>query len=445
VKFSNRRSRLRIAFDGEGMTSHAGAALLVEFADRAGLTDGLSDAMRGTCRRKPQHDRALVLRDLAIVLAAGGDCVSDLGALKGREEVFGAVPSIPTAWRTLRAMGALQSAGVSVARARAREHLWSSAGAPEGDLTLDFDATLVDSHSEKEGAAATWKHGFGFHPLVCYLDETGEPLAGMLRPGNAGSDTAVDHIEVLHRALAQLPSWAREDRRILARADAGGATHAFARVLREGEIRFSFGYFVKAGVRNAIWAVPEEEWTVALTQDCGEDEDAHVCELTSRLDLRKWPSGTRAICRRERRHPGAQANLPGMEDYRFVVFITDQDEPDIRLLEVEYRRRAHVEDGIRCAKNLGLRAFPSAWFQFNQAWLDLLMTGQCLLIWFQQTCLTGAARWWEPKTTRFRLLNVCGRIVRSGRRVTLRLPRDWPWRNDLAQAVRQVRLMPAAP
>ena len=262
-----------------------------------------------------------------------------------------------------------------------------------GNLTLDFDATLVNSYSDKEGATGTWKHGFGFHPLVCYLDQTGEPLAGMLRRGNAGSGTAKDHIRVLRAALAQLPEWARKDRRILARADAGGGTHKFAEALRRKGIRFLFGYMVKGAVRDAIYALSESMWTVALTQDGGEDEDAQVCEITSSLDLHEWPAGTRAICRRERRHPGAQANLPGLEQYRFVVFISDQDEEDIRLLELEYRRRAHVEDGIRCAKNLGLRAFPSARFQFNRVWLEQLMAGQCLLAWFQQNCLTGPARW----------------------------------------------------
>lgn len=309
--------------------------------------------MRGTRRRRSRHDPGVVLRDLAVMLANGGDCVSDLAALQGQTALFGDVASVPTAWRLLRGIGQEHLVGLRKARARAREHLWTHDSAPEGDLTLDLDATIVEVHSDKERATGTWKRSFGFHPLTCYLDETGEPLAGMLRPGNAGSDTTADHIEILDRALAQIPASFRQGRTVLVRADAGGVTHGFADALRERGVRFSLGWIIKASVREAIRAVPEENWAVALTQQGGEDEDGRVCQVTARLDLSRWPSGTRALCRREHRHPRAQATLPGLEDYRFVVFITDQPEEDIRLLELQHRRRAHVEDGIRCAKNTG--------------------------------------------------------------------------------------------
>jgi hypothetical protein len=446
VKYSNRRKRVQVSFDGEGIASHAGAMLLVELADRAGLTDGLSEAMRGARKRRSRHDPGEVLRDVAVMLADGGDCVSDLAVLQGQQSLFGEVASISTAWRVVQQTTGDQLARLRTASARARAHLWSTGAGPVGNgLTLDFDATIVEAHSEKEEATGTWKHTFGFHPLVCYLDETGEPLAGMLRPGRAGSDTSADHIEVLDQALAQIPQQTGRDWSILARADAGGATHAFANALRERHVRFSLGYIVKDAVREAIRAVSETHWVVALTQDGGEDEDALVCELTASLNLSTWPEGTRAICRREHRHPGAQATLPGLEDYRFVVFITDQPEEDIRLLELQHRRRAHVEDGIRCAKNLGLRSFPSWSFAFNQAWLELLLTAQRLLIWFQGVGLTGPARWWEPKRLRYRLLHISGHIVRSGRRTTLRLQRNWPWCRDLERAVSAIRLLPAAP
>jgi hypothetical protein len=444
VKYSKRTSRLRITVDGEGLASHAGLVLLVQLADRIGLTDGLSRAMEGVRIRRPKHDPGVVFRDLSISLANGGDCMSDIAVLQGQEELFGQVASIPTVWRAVNAVSKEELTKIRTARAQSRAHLWANGGAPEGDLTLDFDGTLVDSHSEKERAAGTYKHGFGFYPLVCYLDETGEPLAGILRPGSSGSETASDHIKLLHQALAQIPEGVRGNRRLLARSDSGGATHQFAQALRKEDIRFTLGYKMWPMVRDAIEAVPEVSWQECLTQDGGEDWDAHVCELSG-LDLSEWPTGTRAICRREHRHPGAQVQFPNMKDYRFLVFITDQDEEDIRLLELEYRRRAHVEDGIRCAKNLGLRNFPSWSFASNQVWLELLMMSQCLLIWFQQNCLTEQARWWEPKRVRSRLLHVSGRVAHSGRQITLRLPRNWPWAELLAHAATRVRLMPAPP
>lgn len=310
---------------------------------------------------------------------------------------------------------------------------------------MDFDATLVDSHSDKECAEATWKKGFGFHPRMVYLDETGEPLAGILRPGGAGSDTAADHINALNLALEQIPPSYRRERTILARADSGGASHDFANALRKAGVRFSLGFPLRPEVKEAIWATPESDWVVALTQECGEADHAHVCELKS-LDLSAWPEGTRAICRREPRHPGArQKALPGLEQYRFVVCITDQEGDDTRLLEVCHRRRAHVEDGIRCGKDSGLRGFPSWWFDFNRVWLELVITGQCLVRWAQLMCLTGQARWWEPKTLRHRLFHVAGRLVRTGRRSVLRLQESWPWAEDLCRAFVRLRTMPAAP
>lgn len=444
MKYSSRHQLPVVTTDGDGLVSHAGTLLLTELSDRVGLTDGLSSALQAARQRRSCHDPGVVLRDLAVMLADGGDCVSDLVALRNQGYLFGDVSSITTAWRVVgRATPYLPQ--LRAARASARTHIWANGGAPVGGLTLDFDATLVDAHSEKEGATGTWKHGFGFHPLMCYLDETDEPLAGMLRPGNAGSDTAIDHIAVLDQALAQIPASSRNERTILARADSGGASHPFADALRDRGIRFSLGYPLRPEVRAAIEATPDSAWVTALTQVSGEDEDAQVCELTT-LDLSSWPEGTRAICRREHRHPGArQKTLPGLEDYRFVVAITDQPEDDIRLIEVCHRRRAHVEDGIRCGKNTGLRGFPSRSFKFNAAWLELIMCAQCLISWVRILCLTDGARWWEPKRLRYRLFHTAGRIVRTGRRIILRLQQSWPWADDLRGAFTRLRLMPAAP
>ena len=169
------------------------------------------------------------------------------------------------------------------------ERAWSL-GVRPATVTLDFDAQLLECHTEKEGGGPHRKGGFGFHPLHCFLDETGEQLAGLLRPGNAGSNTAADHVAVLERALAQLPAELADRERdepvpILARADAAGATHAFARALREQRIRFSLGYYVDERVGQAALAVPKKRWLPAL--DGGEQarEGAWVAELTDQVDL----------------------------------------------------------------------------------------------------------------------------------------------------------------
>jgi Transposase DDE domain group 1 len=291
-----------VTADGEGLVSHAGVGLVVELADRVGLTDALSVALAGSRERRSAHDPGRVLRDVAVMLADGGDCVTDMDAYRGQEPLFGARASETTTHRVLKSIDDALLARVRDARAAARARVWD-AGARPATITLNIDATLLTAHSEKELAAGNYKHGYGFHPLGCWLDETGEALAAILRPGNAGSNTAEDHFTVLGLALAQLPA-EDVDRDILVRTDIGGQTHAFTSDCRDAGIRFSVGYELTATVRSAILKVPEAGWVQAINADEVDRDGAWVTELTDRLDLSAWPEGSRLICRSERPHPG---------------------------------------------------------------------------------------------------------------------------------------------
>lgn len=441
VKTQTTSQTVEVKADGEGLISHAGAFLLTELADRMNLTTALSAAMAPTRERRSAHDPGVVLRDICVAIADGGDCVSDLGVLRGQEALFGTVASESTAHRAIKSIDAEALERVRAARAQARERAWDAGARPE-ELILDIDATLLGAHSEKERAAPTYKNGFGFFPLLCFLDETGEPMAGLLRPGNAGANTAADHFEVLQLALEQLPA---QDlgREILVRADIGGATHAFTADCRDAGIGFSVGYEVGARVREAILAAPESAWQSAVEADGAEREGAWVTELSATLDLSAWPEGTRLIVRRERPHPGAQLSVLDCETgYRHTAFITDQEEGDIAALELRHRRRARCEDAIRVAKDTGIRSLPFAAFEHNQAWLELSLLAGELLSWTRLLCLEGELSLAEPKRMRQRLLHVAGRIVRSGRRTTLRLPRTWPWAEALAAAFARLRALP---
>ncbi len=429
--------------DGEGLVSHAGAYLLVELADRLGLTAALSAAMAATRERQSAHDPGVVLRDLAVAVADGGDHVSDLGVLRGQAALFGEVASETTAHRVLKSVDADLLEAIRGARAEALERAWEAGARPE-TITLDIDATLLSAHSEKQGAAGTYKGGFGFYPLLCYLAETGEPLAGLLRAGNAGANTAEDHFCVLQLALQQLP--ARDlDREILVRTDIGGRTHAFTRDCRDAGIHFSVGYEVEERVREALLPLPDSAWKQAIDAEGKVREGAQVAELTELVDLCAWPEGTRLICRRERPHPGAQLSVFDCEEgYRHTAFITDQADGDIAALELRHRRRAKVEDAIRIGKETGMRRLPFAAFEANRAWLEVSLLAQILLRWAALLCLDGELALAEPKRARQRLLHVAGRLVHSARRVTLRLPRSWPWAAALAAAFRRLRALPAA-
>ena len=324
VQRNGRRFTVDVVPDGDGLVSHAGAALLVEAADRLGLTGALSRALAPMRERRGKHDPGRVVRDLAVMLADGGDCLSDLRAVRDQAPLFGPVASDATAFRVIDRIasdpGLLEA--LRAARARAREHAWDAGVAP-GRIVIDIDATLITAHSEKDGATGTFKRGFGFHPLLAYLDDSREALAGVLRPGNAGANTASDHIAVVELALAQLPREVVEAGEIVVRTDSAAATHEFTDELRAARIRFLMGYDLTESVRAAILGLPEAAWRPAIRQDGEPREGAWVAELTNQLDLTRWPDGTRVLVRRERPHPGAQLSFTDHDGHRFLATLTD--------------------------------------------------------------------------------------------------------------------------
>ncbi len=245
-------------------------------------------------------------------------------------------------------------------------------------------------------------------------------------------------------ALEQLPEQARGPG-LLVRADSGGATHAFLDHVAARGFRFSVGFDLTEPVRDAILALPEQGWRPALTQAGAEREGAAVAELVLDLEANGWPAGTRAICRRERPHPGAQLSFSDESGYRFQVFITNQQGRRIERLEQLHRHHALVEDRIRCGKDTGLRNLPFRRFAPNAAWLELALIAQDLLAWTQRLLLEGELARCEPKRLRYRLLHVAGRLTHHARRLRLHLPREWPWRDALLAAFQRLRALPQPP
>jgi hypothetical protein len=444
VQREGRNFTVDVTSDGEGLVSHAGSALLAQVADRTGLTRALSLGLSAMKERHSGHDPGRVVRDLAVMLADGGECVSDLGGLRDQLALFGKVASSATAYRVIERISSEPELvdALRCAHAQARAHAWELGVKPQR-VTIDLDATLVTVHSEKDGAAGNFKGGFGFQPMLAYCDETDEALAGMLRPGSAAAHNVSDQIAVAEDALEQIPVEHIEEIEILLRTDSAGAAHELVDWAREGRLGFSVGFHLTEAVRAAILALPEDAWISALDQDGSERSNGQVAELTHLIDLESWPERSRLICRRERAHPGAQLSFSDHDGHRFQVFLTDQDDQNIALLELRQRQRAHVEDHIRNDKDTGLSKLPFQDFAMNQVWLYLVLIAHDLISWSQTLRLDGELAKAEPKRLRYRLLHTAARLVFHGRRAQLRLQRTWPWAGELAAAFRKLEALPA--
>ena len=452
---SARSRRVAVSADGRGLVSEAGAVLLWETLRVTGLGRGLSAALEPWRAPRTAHDPGKIVADLAAALALGGDCLAGIAVLRAQPDLAGPVASDPVVSRLVRSLAAdlpRALAAIRAARAAARERAWALAGenAPGADgalVTVDLDATIVIAHSEKEQAAPTWKKTFGHHPMTAWADHgeagNGEPLALVLRPGNAGSNTAADHIEAARLAIAQLPPHLR--RTVLVRADSGGGTHEFLKWLtaRSRRLHSSAGMTITEAIAGAISQVPAPAWTPAYDGDGQVRKGAWVAGITGLLDLDDWPAGMRMIVRKERPHPGAQLRFTGIDGHRFTAFATDTNKGQLADLELRHRRRARCEDRIRNAKDTGLRNLPLKGFAQNQVWCEIVTLACDLLAWTQMLALTGQARRREPKRLRLRVFAVAGRLARSGRRLRLRLAGRWPWAGEITLAATRPQAIPS--
>ena len=400
---------VRVDAAGRQQVSHAGGVLLVETVRKVGLDRELSAALARWRRPQARHDPGKVLCDLAVTLALGGDCLADIAAVRAAPDVFGRVASDATVSRTITGLAGDADrvlAAIGKARAEVRSRVWKAAGrhAPNaaGTVTVDLDATLVTAHSDKEGATATFKMGFGHHPLLGFVDHgpdgTGEMVAGLLREGRAGSNTAADHIAVVRQALAQIPgiSRGRPGRKVLIRADGGGGTHGFLDWLSARGLAFSVGWTLTTGAEQLIRRLPAAAWTPAYDSAGGLRDGAFVAELTGLLDLSKWPKGMRVIVRSERPHPGAQLRITDVDGNRITAFATNTQTGQLADLELRHRRRARCEDRIRQAKDCGLRNLPLQGMNQNRIWLAVVGLAVDLIAWTQLLAFAGhEARRWE--------------------------------------------------
>jgi hypothetical protein len=463
---------LALTTGASGLIGAVGAPLLRLLAERSGLRSGLSTVL-GRLRPDfvPEHDRGQVLVDVAVALGLGA--VSVAGAtnlLSASQAVLGQVASTPTAWRALTELDATALAVVAKARATHRRAIWARLAARPGGfpwlrvaeqtwtgwIVVDVDASLVESHSDKEGAAGTYKkHVFGLHPIVVSCANTGEILAVLLRPGNSGSNTGADHVAVLSEAVAQLPAAYRK--KIIFRADGAGSTKELLAWIQTEAARrgytwhYSVGFDVTEPVRDAIAAVPARTWAPALTPGGEVRRGAHVAEITGLLDLPDgWPEGMRLMARTEPLHPRHRKQASPIErqrEQRFQVVATDLPGYRYPKLDAFHRNHAVVESAIKDGKDLGLRRLPGYALAFNQAWCIAVAIACDLFAWLRLLALDHHEHLCRasPATLRRALLNVPARVVRRARKRLIRLDGTHPHQTDLILAWNKIHAMATPP
>lgn len=450
----NANSTTGVVVEGGGtqVVAHVGLHALGALADRLGLGNSLSARIP----RVAGHDRGKVLVHAMLMLAGGGEACSDIEALRAQPDLFGAVPSDSTLYRSFRKLDAATVAGLWEAMAEVRSSVWRRSAATTGadEVVLDIDSSLVQIHSEnKAGTAPTYKGGFGFHPIFCFADATGEALAARLRPGNAAANAIADNLGVLDDAVAQLPAEvaaghrlgddaALVGRALRVRSDSAGCSARFAAGCRERNVGFSVVARSSPAIHAAISVVANDEgrWSAALGQDGDGRPGSAVAELTDLVELSGWPEGTRLIVRREPLHPGAQTSLFPSLEFRYWGHYSDAGGDAVER-DVDMRAHAHVEDHIRRLKSSGLERFPFTDLDANAAWLAVVCFAADLVRWFQLLCLSGSMAAAEPKALRWSLWHTPARIVRRARRSVVRILDDWPGADTLLDAYRRIPLI----
>jgi hypothetical protein len=467
---------LKVTADGTGLVGHAGAVLLRKAADQTGLTAQLSAALRRK-GSSPAFDRGTVLASLAAAIALGATSMSDIALLAHLAPVLGDAPSGPTVRRALDLAGTPASLDkVARARARARAHAWqliaaTPAGFPwleiagktlTGWLVIDMDATLVTSSSDKEGAAPTWKKGYGFHPLGAWLANTRECLSMLLRAGNAGSNTFTDHETVLTAALRQVP--ARLRRQVLVRVDGAGASHdlishLLALSTPRKTVLFTCGWMITAADEDAIRQVPAGAWQPGTAQDGTAEDDKDVAEVTGLMSRAgNWPEGLRWIARRVKPSRRHLRNLTGFEKktgWKYSITCTNIPDAGIagvpgshhaQYVDTVHREHAVVETGgVRTAKAMGLRNLPSKTWLVNAGWVIAANIAADLAAW---TRLLGhyddpGLRDADPDTLRYRIWHLPARLARHARERVLKISPDWPWTGAFLTCWHRLCALPA--
>lgn len=487
---------LTVTADGDAVIPHAGAAALRLTADRTGLTTALSRVLHRD-GFTPGHDRGRVITDAAVMMANGGNTIRGIDVLRHQPDLLGEVASPATLSRALGEVDQATLDRLDTARAAVRAQVWELIAArhgrvpparvPTGDLgeqiVLRIDAHFIDVYSRKEHAGKL-RGRYGMHPMAVICDNTGECLAEKLRPGAAGANDADDHIELLTRAIEQLPPARRTN--LLITIDGAGATHKLLDWIvslnrpADGDdpgmrVEYSVGWPVDKRTGRAIAALPADGWTPMLAADglpgtpatldteSGPNTVGEVADITDLSPhLGTWPPGHRVFARRVKPlRDTTPKPLPGIEQleldlyqdtagWRYEAFATNSpppqpgEDPDevTAWLDARHRVHARVEDHFRVGNDTGADRLPSQHFAVNAAWHRAQAIACDLIAWLRLLGCDDTLAQAEPRTLQYRIFHTPATLTRGGRRRRLNFPPHWPWTPHIQAIFRRLFALP---
>lgn len=420
--------RAWVQFDDERVVANAGLALPAFLMDRLGLVSAADAALSGSGHRPSRKVSTLVAGMLA-----GGDCIDDVDLLRaGDSERVLATKAMAasTCGTWLRSLSMGRIAQVDKLAGEMFERAWRAGARPAGSSTvgIDLDGSEHEVYGDtKQGAALSHKHVWCLAPLYATIRATGEVAAARLREGSANSSRGA--ATLLAAAVARV----RRGGHIgPIEIGADSAFHSSKVISRCGKlgVRYSITARKTELVRELIDTIDERRWR-SIEYRGG---IAQVAE--SYHGLR---AGERLIVRRvKNRVMHGQGEL--FDTWEHHAFVTDKP-GDVLMLDKEHRQRASQELAIRDLKAEALAHMPSAKFAANAAWMHLACIAHNLLRWVGRIGL-GREGWLATKTLRARLLAMPGRIVRTARRTTVRMPSNWPWQREFERAMARIRALP---
>ena len=421
---------LKVVFDEQRLVSDAGLLLTATLAERLGIQQLVNESVWLGYRVAGAALPGRKVMSLVHGMLAGADSIDQMNVLRAGSTglVLGHRVMAPSTLGTfLRAFTFGHVRQLDHVLDQALVRAWESGAGPgELPLVIDIDSFIGEVHGDqKQGASYGYTRQLGYHPILAVRSDTGELLHIRNRKGKANTQRGAARF--VDELLARVRR-AGHSGLIVIRADTGFENYKVMRALDREGVEFSIGVKQSKTIRALIAEIPEADWV--MVADYPQTGEAQIAETM----LGDW----RLIVRRTRL-VGAQAEL--FPDWRYHCFATNRTLPTLTA-DIDHRDHATIELVIRDLKDQALAHFPSGQFNANSAWTVIAALAHNLGRWVTQIGQPN-----QPiqtaRSRRRQLLQIPGRLTRTSRQWTLRMPARWPWQNAFTAVLGMIRTLPA--